>query len=169
MIQYLRVLQRSPGCPKRKIFISEISIREKGREGAAGCAGGRGSTPCSPRCREGGCRCGARLLPPRSAGSRDERAPGRAAPRCSSSGTRHPAGQGRAARAGSARQAPALCGGPPRCPPLPRKSPGAGEGRRDRVVLVLFFFYLRRGAASSREGKVQAAGGRAPLSPMEGV
>lgn len=158
----------SPGCPKRKIFISEISIQRSGK------GKGGDSELCRRKgkeifCWEGGFWCGAHLLPPRYVGSLQtseplaERPGGYACTCFSSSGTRHPAGQGRAAQAGSARQAPALSGVPPAVSPLPRKSPGVGEGRR------VFFFYLRRGAASGREGKVQAAGGRAPLSPMEGV
>lgn len=76
------------------------------------------------------------------------------------------AGAGGAGRAGLAR--PRLSVGcPPRCPPSLARVLLSGDGRRD--LYIYFVFYLRRGAASGREGKVQAAGGRAPLSPMEGV
>lgn len=94
----------------------------------------------------------------------DERAPGRAAGwmcvcAVSSSGARHPAGQGRAAQAGSAGQAPAVCGVPPAVSPLPRKSPGVGEGRRD------FFFFLPQERSSLRQGG-EGAGGGGPGSSL---
>lgn len=171
MIQYLRVLHMSPGCPMRKIFISEISIHSSGK--------GKGGD--SELCRRKGKEVfllslllEGWVLVRGSFLSTEIRAfPADSEPRaerpvdvgvcvcCSSfsSRTRHPAGQG---RAGSARQAPALCGVPPQCPPSLTRVLVSGKAGG-------FFFYLRRGAASSREGKVLAAGGRAPLSPMEGV
>lgn len=63
-------------------------------------------------------------------------------------------------RAGPGSPGPGCLWGAPRG--VPPSLARVGEGRRG-------LFYLRRGAGSGREGKVQAAGGRAPLSPMEGV
>lgn len=139
MIQYLRVLHMSPDCPRRKVFISEISVHRsgKGREGTASCAGGRGRrfflALC---CREGVLWCGARLLP------RESRLPQPSEPpeRAPSSGTRHPAGPG--------------CGCPAR--PPPSLEPGKAGG------------VLPQQRSSLRQGG-EGAAGRAPLSPMEGV
>lgn len=165
----------SPGCPKRKIFISEISVREKGREGRASCAGGRGRRFFLLSLLLGGWFL-VQGSPPSTeirGFPADERAPGR---RAGVGGQTRvclfpPQGlgiqRGRGGRRGRARLArPRLAVGCPRGVPPPSLESwrrGKQEG------FFFFFFYLRRGAGSGREGKVQAAGGRAPLSPMEGV
>lgn len=154
-------LHTSPGCLKRKIFISEKNTtafgKREGRgrrvvqeEGEGGCF-----FSCSRCCREGGLRCGAL-----TSFHRDPWVPPGLDPSggvFSSAGTRCPAGQG---RAGPGSPGPGCLWGAPRG--VPPSLARVGEGRRG-------LFYLRRGAGSGREGKVQAAGGRAPLSPMEGV
>lgn len=155
----------SPGCPMRKIFISEISIHSSGK--------GKGGD--SELCRRKGkeifllslllegwvlvrgspLSTEIRAFPADSEPRAERPVDVRVCVCCSffSSRTRHPAGQG---RAGSARQAPALCGVPPRCPPPSQESwcRGRQEG-----------FFLPQERSSLRQGG-EGTGGGGPGSSL---
>lgn len=121
----------SPGCPRRKVFISEISVHRsgKGREGTASCAGGRGRRFFSSLSAAGRVFCGAGLASfPGNRGSLSPASPRNALPP-----------QALGIQRGRAVGAPRV--------PRPRSSRARQEG-----------FYLSSAAASGREGKARPAG-----------